>query len=88
VKSFAQLVALGSVDALAQDPDVKGIYTWAASDGIKVQTAAIVLAMRQVERTTERLDKANARLQRWALALAIGSLAVSVTALVVATVAT
>jgi hypothetical protein len=88
VKSFNELLNLGSVEALANDPDVAVLYSWDSSNGRRVQTAAIVLAMRQVEKTAERLDAGAVRLQRWALGLAWASLAVSAAALVVAVATT
>jgi len=55
--------------------------------GIAAQVATQILVSRQIAATAVLLDKASTRLQRWALGLAWGSLAVSVVALVVAIVA-
>ncbi|NNM44590.1 hypothetical protein [Knoellia koreensis] len=62
------------------------LYSWDSGRGKEVQTAAVVIAMRQLEETVERLDREAGNLQRWAIGLAVGSLAVSIGALVVAIV--
>ena len=84
MSGFADYIKHPSVESLAED--AKSIYTWDSSVGAQVQAAAIVIAMRDLEKTAVRLDEAAGNLQRWALGLAWVSLAVSVAALVVAIV--
>ena len=79
--NFKSMLAKETVNDLAEM--VKDIYTWESSLGIQAQTAAITIAMREVENTTRRLDEAATRLQQSSLALAGVSLVVSIAALVV-----
>ena len=78
-----ELLALGTPAAVADLMGRRGT-DWASSRGLEAQVACVVLATGQLEQTVTRLDDAAATLQRWALGLAWSSLAISVTALVVA----
>lgn len=70
--SFCDFIKRDSVDALTED--LRSLHTWESSLGVQAQTAAIVLAMRDLERTVVRLDSAATRLQ-WT-AVGVGALGV------------